>query len=72
MSGGAGLQEMIGATGTVDEKGRSAALPNLADVDEMRATSSTRVIWMVGVFLAAFFVWAWFFEIDEVSSSWAR
>lgn len=68
MSGGAGLQEMIGATGTVDEKGRSAALPNLADVDEMRATSSTRVIWMVGVFLAAFFVWAWFFEIDEVSS----
>jgi adhesin transport system membrane fusion protein len=45
-----------------------AALPDLTDLDETRATRSTRVIWMVAIFLAAFFAWAWFFEIDEVSS----
>ncbi len=47
---------------------REPQLPDFRDLDEPRATHSTRVIWLVGIFLAAFFVWAWLFEIDEVSS----
>ena len=43
-------------------------LPDLADHNEMRATRSTRIVWMVAPFLTVFFAWAWFFEIDEVSS----
>ena len=43
-------------------------LPDLADHSEMRATRSTRIVWMVALFLTVFFAWAWFFEIDEVSS----
>ena len=43
-------------------------LPDLADHNEMRATRSTRIVWMVALFLTVFFAWAWFFEIDEVSS----
>ncbi|WP_370630207.1 HlyD family efflux transporter periplasmic adaptor subunit [Xenophilus sp. Marseille-Q4582] len=43
-------------------------LPNLDDFDEVRASRSGRVVWAVALFLAAFFAWAWFFEIDEVSS----
>lgn len=43
-------------------------LPDLSDLDEARAVRSTHVIWIVALFLAIFFAWAWFFEIDEVSS----
>lgn len=43
-------------------------LPDLSDHNEMRAASSARVIWLVGIFLTIFFLWAWFFSIDEVSS----
>ena len=43
-------------------------LPDLDDLDEARASRSGRVIWLVALFLAAFFAWSWFFEIDEVSS----
>ncbi len=43
-------------------------LPDLSDLDEVRAARSTHVIWMLALFLAVFFAWAWFFEIDEVSS----
>lgn len=50
-----------------DERG-GAALPDLTDLDETRATRSARIVWLVAVFLAIFFAWAWFFEIDEVSS----
>lgn len=48
--------------------GRGDALPDLNDLNETRATRSTRIIWLVGLFLVAFFAWAWLFEIDEVSS----
>ncbi|HEY0197394.1 MAG TPA: HlyD family efflux transporter periplasmic adaptor subunit [Rhodanobacter sp.] len=47
--------------------GRSE-LPDMADLDETRASGSARVVWIVVVFLLAFFLWAWFFKIDEVSS----
>lgn len=43
-------------------------LPDLDDLDETRATGSRRVVWIGVGFLVAFFLWAWFFEIDEVSS----
>jgi len=48
--------------------GKDLALPDLTDVNEVRATRSARIIWFVALFLAIFFAWAWFFEIDEVSS----
>lgn len=44
------------------------ALPDLTDLDETRATRSARIVWLIILFLATFFLWAWFFEIDEVSS----
>lgn len=44
------------------------AMPGLDDFDEVRASRSGRVVWLVTLFLAAFLAWAWFFEIDEVSS----
>jgi adhesin transport system membrane fusion protein len=47
---------------------QGAAMPALDDFDEVRASRSGRVVWLVTLFLAAFFAWAWFFEIDEVSS----
>lgn len=46
----------------------AAGLPDLTDLDETRATRSTRIIWLFIGFLLIFFVWAWLFEIDEVSS----
>lgn len=45
-----------------------APLPDLSELDEVRATRSGRVVWVVAAFLLAFFLWAWFFKIDEVSS----
>lgn len=49
-----------------DEGG--ATIPDLTDHNEVGAAHSARVVWLVALFLAAFFAWAWFFEIDEVSS----
>lgn len=54
--------------GTTPDGNSAATLPDLTDLDETRATRSTRIVWLVAVFLAIFFVWAWFFEIDEVSN----
>ncbi|UZG43728.1 HlyD family efflux transporter periplasmic adaptor subunit [Caldimonas thermodepolymerans] len=48
--------------------GRPARLPDLNDLDDARATRSVRVVWWIALFLALFFAWAWWFEIDEVSS----
>ena len=42
--------------------------PTLRDLEEVDASSSGRVVWIVALMLAAFFGWAWYFEIDEVSS----
>ncbi len=62
------MKDRMNIAGTSGGDSKNAALPDLGDLDEMRATRSTRVIWLVTLFLAAFFAWAWFFEIDEVSS----
>lgn len=51
---------------------RGSAMPALDDFDEVRASRSGRVVWLVTLFLAAFFAWAWFFEIDEVSSGMGK
>ena len=53
---------------TADRAPRASGLPTLDDHDEVRASQSGRVVWLVALFLAAFFAWAWFFQIDEVSS----
>ncbi|MDT4816485.1 Type I secretion system membrane fusion protein PrsE [compost metagenome] len=42
------------------------------DFDEARASGSARVVWFIALFLLAFFVWAWVFEIDEVSSGMGK
>ena len=47
-------------------------MPGLDDYDEVRASRSGRVVWLVALFLAAFFAWAWYFEIDEVSSGMGK
>nr|WP_237288474.1 HlyD family efflux transporter periplasmic adaptor subunit [Variovorax sp. PAMC 28711] len=38
------------------------------DFDEVRASRSGRVVVWMALFVALFFAWAWFFDIDEVSS----
>ena len=38
------------------------------DLDEVQATRSSRVILWIAGFLAVFLAWAWWFEVDEVSS----
>lgn len=38
------------------------------EMDEVRASRSGRVVWMLALWLLAFFGWAWLFQIDEVSS----
>lgn len=68
MMGGGELGGVSRPRGGSNGESAGAALPDLADLNEMRATRSTRVIWLVAFFLAAFFAWAWLFEIDEVSS----
>lgn len=49
-------------------KPHSTALPKPDDFDEVKASRSNQVVWLSAVFLLAFFAWAWYFEIDEVSS----
>ena len=36
--------------------------------DDVRASRSTHVIYLLSIMLLAFCIWAWYFEIDEVSS----
>ncbi|TWT18797.1 HlyD family efflux transporter periplasmic adaptor subunit [Luteimonas wenzhouensis] len=38
------------------------------DFDEVRASGSSRVVVLAAAFLGVFLVWAWWFEVDEVSS----
>lgn len=38
------------------------------EADEVRASGSSRVVRWVAGFLAVFLAWAWWFEVDEVSS----
>ena len=59
---------MAGSRGASPKERGNIALPDLTDLNEMRASRSARVVWLVAIFLAIFFAWAWFFEIDEVSS----
>jgi len=68
MIDGIDAEPMAGLRGASSGGHSGMALPDLADLDETRATRSTRIIWLVAAFLAVFFAWAWFFEIDEVSS----
>ncbi len=68
MIDGIDAEPMAGLRGASSGGHSNMALPDLADLDETRATRSTRIIWLVAAFLAVFFAWAWFFEIDEVSS----
>lgn len=63
MIGGAGVRKA-----SRPGSGGGDALPDLRDLNEASATRSARVVWITAVFLAVFFVWAWVFEIDEVSS----
>ncbi len=44
-----------------------ASLERLDDLDEVRHSGAGRVVWLLALFLAAFFAWAWYFQIDEVS-----
>lgn len=45
-----------------------STLSSLHDVDEMRASGAAALIWWLVLFVGIFFAWAWFFEIDEVST----
>ena len=51
-----------------EEVSSAKGLPDLSDLNEERATYSRQVVWMIALFLMLFWAWAWFFEIDEVSS----
>lgn len=48
-------------------KAASHGLPSLDDIDEVKASQSGVVVWLLALFLLIFFVWAWMFEIVEVS-----
>src|SRR5690554_4086301 len=41
---------------------------DIFDLDEVRASGSSRVVLWVCLFLAAFLAWAWWFEVAEVST----
>lgn len=43
-------------------------LADLDDLDEVRYSAAGRVAWWLTAFVIAFFAWAWFFEIEEVST----
>ncbi|MDN5843970.1 MAG: HlyD family efflux transporter periplasmic adaptor subunit [Alcaligenaceae bacterium] len=45
----------------------STELSSLDEADDFRASGSGRVVWLLALFIALFFIWAWNFEIDEVS-----
>lgn len=41
---------------------------DIFDLDEVRASGSSRVVLWIGGFLAVFLAWAWWFEVAEVST----
>lgn len=43
-------------------------LAELDDLDEVRYTGAGKVVWWLTAFVIAFFAWAWYFEIEEVSA----
>jgi len=47
-------------------------LADLEDLDEVRHSSAGRVVWWLTVFVIAFFAWAWYFEIAEVSTGMGK
>src|SRR5690606_34330402 len=73
---GAGRPARGGARAPAQGRGqagrRSAGMSRLDgdvfDLDEARASRSSRVVLWTGAFLAVFLAWAWWFEVDEVSS----
>lgn len=46
----------------------NTALARLDAVDDLRASGARRVVWLLVLFFALFVAWAWYFEIDEVST----
>jgi len=46
----------------------SRASGDVFEPDEVRASGSSRVVLWIAGFLAVFLAWAWWFEVDEVSS----
>src|SRR5690554_6229366 len=44
------------------------SLAELEDLDEVRHSGAGKVVWWLTIFVIAFFAWAWFFEIEEVSA----
>lgn len=47
---------------------RTHRTDDVFEPDEVRASGSSRVILWIAAFLAVFLAWAWWFEVDEVSS----
>lgn len=43
-------------------------IDDVFDLDEVRASGSSRVVLWVAVFVLVFLAWAWWFEVEEVSS----
>jgi len=68
MIGRLNLGSMAALVGNSPDQRNDGTLPDLTDLDEARATRSMRILWLIVLFLVIFFLWAWFFEIDEVSS----
>lgn len=44
------------------------SLSSLDELDDLRASGARRVVWWLVLFFVLFVAWAWFFEIDEVST----
>lgn len=75
MSGGIDRQQVLAAAvavpvpaALVPQQRTAPTLVDLDDLDEVRASRSGRVVTRLALFVLAFFVWTWFFQIDEVSS----
>jgi adhesin transport system membrane fusion protein len=47
---------------------RRPPIDDVFDADEVRASRSSRVVLWIAGFLVLFLAWAWWFEVDEVSS----
>ena len=56
------------AASSAGRTAKVAALPSINDTDEVKASHSGRVVWIIAGFVLAFLAWAMVFEIDEVSS----
>ena len=65
---GAGAAVTQPAASSAGRTAKVAALPSINDTDEVKASHSGRVVWIIAGFVLAFLAWAMVFEIDEVSS----